>query len=214
MSQFSTDDQWRSFQTFIAAYLAGMVHPRDVFTLSRRTAVSPPLVEFRGEADGGLRFSIGDLAWSDEPGEFVVVRREDVNQVALSTVELLRSLDGIEQPSDVRVSGSGPASSVAVLVKAGFLSGGGPDKVHPARLAAYRARTTADIDTDGDPIEAAARAAGSRAFAATKSGSIAAVAAAKELARLRSLVDPFSAMPESGYQVGGQREKPEASSSD
>jgi N-methylhydantoinase A/oxoprolinase/acetone carboxylase beta subunit len=62
--------------------------------------------------------------------------------------------------------------------------------------------------------EAAARAAGSRAFAATKSGSIAAMAAAKELARLRSLVDPFSATPESGYQVGGQREQPEASSSD
>ena len=70
------------------------------------------------------------------------------------------------------------------------------------------------FDTDGDPIEAAARAAGSRAFAATKSGSIAAIAAAKELARLRSLVDPFSATPESGYQVGGQREKPEVSSSD
>ena len=58
---------------------------------------------------------------------------------------------------------------------------------------------------DGDPIEAAARAAGSRAFAATKSGSIAAIAAAKELARLRSLVDPFIATPESGYQVGGKQ---------
>jgi hypothetical protein len=30
------------------------------------------------------------------------------------------------------------------------------------------------------------------------------MAAAKELARLRSLVDPFGATPESGYQVGGK----------
>ena len=47
MSQFSSDDQWRSFQTFIAAYLFGMLHPLDVFTISRRKTVSPPLVEFR-----------------------------------------------------------------------------------------------------------------------------------------------------------------------
>lgn len=204
MSQFSIDDQWRSFQTFIAAYLAGMLHPRDVFTLSRRTAVAPPLVEFRCQPDGGLRFSIGDLAWSDEPGDFVIVRREDVNQVAAQTVELLRGLDSIEGPADVRVSGSGPASSVAVLARAGFLSCGDPSKVHPARLAAQVARMKADIDTQGDPIEAAARAAGSRAFKATRSGSIAAIAAAKELAQLRALVDPFSATPETGHQVGGK----------
>ena len=79
MTEFSTDDQWRSFQTFIAAYLAGMLQPLDVFTLSRRNAVSPPLVEFRCEADGALRFSMGDLAWSDRHGDFVRVRREDVN---------------------------------------------------------------------------------------------------------------------------------------
>ena len=205
MSQFSIDDQWRSFQTFIAAYLAGMLHPRDVFTLSRRTAVAPPLVEFRCQPDGGLRFSIGDLAWSDEPGDFVIVRREDVNQVAAQTVELLRGLDGIEGPADVRVSGSGPASSVAVLARAGFLSFGDPSKIHPARLAAQVARMKADIDTEGDPIEAAARAVGSRAFRQTRSGSIAAIAAAKELARLRALVDPFSETPEGGYQVGGKR---------
>ena len=204
MSQFSIDDQWRSFQTFIAAYLAGMSHPRDVFTLSRRTAVAPPLVEFRCQPNGELRFSMGDLAWSDEPGDFVLVRREDVNQVAAQTVELLRGLDRIEGPGDVRVSGSGPASTVAVLTRAGFLSCGEPSEIHPARIAAQTARMKADIDTEGDPIEAAAREAGSRAFKATKSGSIAAIAAAKELARLRALVDPFSATPESGYLVGGK----------
>ena len=150
------------------------------------------------------RFSMGDLAWSDGPGDFVVVRHEDVNQVAAQTVELLRGLDGIEGPADVRVSGSGPASSVAVLASAGFLSVGDPSKIHPARLAAQVARMKADIDTEGDPIEAAAREAGSRAFKATRSGSIAAIAAAKELARLRALVDPFSATPEGGYQVGGK----------
>jgi len=62
MTHYSTDDQWRSFQTFIAAYVAGMLHARDVFTISRRESVSPPLVEFRCDADGRLRFSIGDLA--------------------------------------------------------------------------------------------------------------------------------------------------------
>lgn len=206
MSQFSTDDQWRSFQTFIAAYLAGMLHPRDVFTVSRRTTVSPPLVEFRCQADGTLRFSVGDLAWSDEPGAFVSFPREDVNGVARQTVELLRGVDGIDGPDDLRVSGSGPASSVAVLTKGGFLSFGGPDGVHPARQAAQIARMTADIDTDGDPIEAAAREAGNRAFAVTKSGSIAAIAAARTLAKLRTSVDPFSATPRGGYLVGGQRE--------
>jgi hypothetical protein len=203
MSRFSTDDQWRSFQTFVAAYLVGMLHPRDVFTISRAAAAAPPLVEFRYETDGMLRFSVGDRAWSDEPGDFARVRREDANQVADKTVELLRGLDGISGPDALRVSGSGPASSVAVLARAGFLGVGGSSGVHPARIAAHAARMTADIDVDGDPIEAAARAAGSRAFAATKSGSIAAIVAAKELARLRSAVDPFGGTPAGGYQVGG-----------
>lgn len=79
MSRFSSDDQWRSLQTFVAAYFAGM-HPLDVFTISRRTAVSPPVVEFRWRAEGTLRFSIGDLAWSDEPGEFIVFLREDFSR--------------------------------------------------------------------------------------------------------------------------------------
>ena len=192
MSAFSIDDQWRSFQTYIAAYLAGMLHPRDVLTIARAVAVAPPLVEFRYEAPGVLRFAAGDLAWSDEPGDFTSARLEDANQVARETVELLRGVDGIDDPGALRVSGSGPASSVSVLAKGGFLSAGGPQGVHPARTAALAARITADIDVDGDPIEAAARAVGSRAFAATRSGSIAAIAAAKERARLR-------AVNESGY---------------
>ena len=210
MSQFNSDDQWRSFQTFIAAYLFGMVHPQDVFTISRRKTVSPPLVEFRYEADGTLRFSVGGLAWSDEPGDFVLVRREGANRVALQTVELLRSVDDIDEPRAVRVSGSGPASSVAVLAKGGFLSGGKPDTVDIARQVAQIARMTADVDIAGDVIEDEARKVGDRAYAATKSGSIAAIAAARRLAELRTWVDPFSPTPESGYLVGRPREKPEA----
>jgi len=187
MSTFSVDDQWRSFQTYIAAYLAGMLHPRDVFTIARAAAVAPPLVEFRYQAPEVLRFAMGDLAWSDVPGDFTSVRVQDANRVARETVELLRGVDGIDDPGALRVSGSGPASSVAVLAKGGFLSAGGPEGVHPARSVALAARVVADIDVDGDPIEAAARAVGSRAFAATRSGSIAAIAAAKELARLRAI---------------------------
>lgn len=40
MSEFTSDDQWRSFQTFVAAYLAGMFHSRDVFTISRKSVES------------------------------------------------------------------------------------------------------------------------------------------------------------------------------
>lgn len=210
MTQFSSDDQWRSFQTFIAAYLFGMVHPQDVFTISRRKTVSPPLVEFRYEADSILRFSIGDLAWSDEPGEFVLFRREDANQVALQTIELLRSLDDSDEPRALRLSGSGPASSVAVLASGGFMSFGDPDKIHPARRAAHMARMTGDIDIAGDVIEAAAREEGDRAFAGIRNGSIAAIAAARKLAELRTWVDPFSPTPESGYLVGRPRTEPEA----
>ncbi|MEI7718099.1 MAG: hypothetical protein WCI78_18775 [Mycobacterium sp.] len=205
MSQFSVDDQWRSFQTFIAAYLVGMLHPRDVFTISRRAAAAPPLVEFRYEADGVLRFAVGDLAWSDEPGDFFRFPIDNANEVARKIVEILRGLDDIDDPAALRVSGSGPASSVAVLAKGGFLRAG-PQGVHPARRAAQAARMAADIDVDGDPIEAAAREAGNRAFAATRSGSIAAIAAAKELAKLRAAVDPFSGTPESGYLVGKPRD--------
>lgn len=42
VSQFNSDDQWRSVQTFIAAYLFGMLHPLDVFTISRRTMAASP----------------------------------------------------------------------------------------------------------------------------------------------------------------------------
>lgn len=209
MSQFSSDYQWRSFQTFVAAYLFGMLHPLDVFTISRRKKVAPPLGEFRFEAVGALRFSVGDLAWSEEPGEFVRLRREDANRVALQTVELLRGLDGIDDPRALRLNGSGPASSVAVLAQGGFMSGGKPDTVHPARQAAHVARMTADIDIDGDVIEAAAREVGDAAYASTKNGSIAAIAAARKLAEIRTWVDPFSPTPETGYLVGGPREEPD-----
>ena len=188
MSRFSVDDQWRSFQTYVAAFLAGMLHPRDVFTISRTDAPAPPLVEFRYLSDGVLRFSRGDQAWSDDPACYVEVGLKDVNQVARQTVEELRGLDGIDHLGALRVSCSGPASSVSALVKAGFMSG--PE--HPARRAAYLARITADIDVAGDPIEAAAREVGSRAFAATRSGSIAAIAAANALAKLRASTDPLT----------------------
>ena len=205
---FSSDDQWRSFQTFLAAYLAGMLHPRDVFTISRRDSVSPPLVEFRCEANGALRFSIGDLAWNDEPGDFVLVRREDANQIALQTANLLKGLDGIDEPSDLRLSGSGPASAVAVLAMGGFLSFGKVEEIHPARKAAHIARMGANIDIDGDVIEAAAREEGDRVYASMKNGSIAAIAAARRLAQFRTWVDPFSPTPQSGYLVGKPREEP------
>lgn len=201
-NKFSTDDRWRSFQTYVAAYLAGMLHPLDVFTISRADAVAPPLVEFRYQGDGTLRFSLGDRAWSDESGDFVEVPRAEVNQIALQTVHLLRGLEGIGGPGALRVSASGPASSVSVLARGGFLSGGGSQGVHPARAAALAARMTADIDVAGDPIEAAAREAGNRTFAVTKSGSIAAISAANTLRRLRAAADPLSAAPGNGYLVG------------
>ena len=187
MTRFSVDDQWRSFQTYVAAYLAGMLHPQDVFTISRAGEAAPPLMEFRFESDCVLRFATGDRAWSDEPGDFVSVRLEDANQVAGRTVDVLRGLEGIDNPGALHLSASGPASSVSVLAKGGFMSGG----AHPARVAALAARMAADIDVEGDPIEAAAREAGSRAFRETRSGSIAAIAAANELARLRASADPF-----------------------
>lgn len=208
---FSSDDQWRSFQTFLAAYLAGMLHPLDVFTIARRGSVSPPLMEFRCGAEGTLRFSMGDRVWSDEPGDFILVRREDANQIAVQTANLLKGLDGIDEPRNLRLSGSGPASAVAVLAQGGFLSFGDLQKVHPARLAAHIARMDANIDIDGDVIEAAARQEGDRVYASMKNGSIAAIAAARRLAQLRTWVDPFSPTPQSGYLVGKPREEPEAS---
>jgi hypothetical protein len=77
------------------------------------------------------------------------------------------------------------------------------DHSDSARKAALNARILADIDVEGDPIEAAARAVGDRVFAKSRSGSIAAIVCASELARLRSWVDPFSETPKSGYLVGG-----------
>jgi hypothetical protein len=86
---------------------------------------------------------------------------------------VLHDRTDLDDPSELRLSGSGPASSVAVLAKGGFMSGDGSD---PARQAVLRARMSADIDTKGDAIDAAARAVGDRAFARTKSGSIASIA--------------------------------------
>lgn len=206
MTRYSSGDQWRSFQTFVAAYLAGMLHPRDVFSISRREKVAPPLVEFRCDTAGSLRFSMGDLAWSDEDGESVRFPREDAGRVALQTVDLLRGLDGVDDPRALRVSGSGPASAVSVLARGGFLNFSRPEEVHSAQRAALDARVTANIDVEGDVIEASAREVGDRAFAATKNGSIAAIAAAGQLARLRTWVDPFTPTPETGYLVGGLRE--------
>lgn len=200
MSSYTSDDQWRSFQTFVAAYIAGMLHPRDVFTISPRSAVMPPLVEFRCDAYGRLWLSIGALAWSDEADASVQVSRDEPSQVAAQTVDMLRGIKEVNDPSDLRLSGSGPASSVAVLAKAGFMSG---DHKDPARKAALHARMSADVDVEGDAIDAAARAEGHRAFAGTRSGSIASIAFAAELARLRSWVDPFSVTPKTGYLVGG-----------
>lgn len=174
--RFSVDDQWRSFQTYLAAYLVGMLHPQDVLTISRRSASpSPPLVEFR----------------CDDDGEPVGFGREDVNRVARQTVEQLRSLDGIDEPRALLLSRGGPASSVPALAEGGFMSGGGAH-----RQAALIARMTADIDVAGDVIQAAARAAGDRTFAVTRSGSIAAIVAAKELRKLRTWGDLFNPAPE------------------
>lgn len=200
MGEFTSDDQWRSFQTFVAAYLAGMLHPRDVFTISRRFAVAPPLVEFRCDAAGRLSFSVGEQSWSDKEDAFLQFSREEANQVAAQTVHMLRDIRHLNDLSELRFSGSGPASSVAVLAKGGFMNG---DDSESARKAALHARMSADIDLEGDAIDAAARAVGDRAFAATKSGSIASIAFARELARLRSWVEPFSPTPKTGYLVGG-----------
>ena len=162
--------------------------------------MAPPLVEFRCDAAGRLWFSMGALSWSDEDGAAVQVSREKPNQVAANTVDLLRGLEDLNDPSRLRLSGSGPASSVAVLSTGGFMSGDGTDSV---RKAVLNARMSADIDVEGDVVDAAALAVGERAFAGTQSGSIASIAFASQLASLRGWVDPFSATPETGYLVGG-----------
>lgn len=131
MTNYTSDDQWRSFQTFVAAYLAGMLHPRDIFTISRKSSVMAPLVEFRCDGDGRLWFSMGALSWSDEVGASVQVSRDQPNQAAAQTVEVLRGVDDLDDPRELRLSGSGPASSVAVLARAGFMSGAGEDPESP-----------------------------------------------------------------------------------
>lgn len=200
MPSYTSEDQWRSFQTFIAAYIAGMLHPRDVFTISRKKAVMPPLVEFRCDGAGRLWFGIGASSWGDEDGETIQVSRVEPNSVAARTMHLLRHRTDLNDPSELRVSGSGPASSVAVLANAGFMSG---DYNTSARKAAQDARMHAGIDVEGDAIDAAARTEGQRAFEGTRSGSIASIVFANALADLRSWDDPFSQTKRTGYLVGG-----------
>ncbi|PQM53314.1 hypothetical protein C5U48_05425 [Mycolicibacter virginiensis] len=197
MSEYTLDDQWRSFQTFIATYIAGMVHPRDVFTISPKSAIMPPLVEFRCDAAGRLRFGVGALSWSDEDGANLRISREKINQVAAQTAQLLREQQ--ERPSELRLSGSGPASSVAVLARSGFFNG---DISDPTRLAAYETRMSAEVDVEGDAIDAAARAVGQRVFEKSRNASFASIAFANALASLRTWVDPFSSTPKTGIQVG------------
>jgi hypothetical protein len=200
MTSYTSEDQWRSFQTFIAAYIAGMLHPRDVFTISRKEAVMPPLVEFRCDGAGRLWFGIGASSWSDEDGETIQMSREQPNSVAAQTMRLLRDRTDLNDPSELSISGSGPASSVAVLANAGFMSGGHDNA---AREAAQEARMHAGIDVEGDVIDAAARVEGQRAFEGTRSGSIASIVFAGALADLRSWDDPLSQTKRTGYLVGG-----------
>lgn len=198
MSEYSLDDQWRSFQTFIATYIAGMVHPRDVFTISLKSAVMPPLVEFRCDDAGVLWRGFGTQSWSDEDGATLRIPREMINQVAAQTVELLR--EDHDDPGLLRLSGSGPASSVSVLPGSGFMAG---DHRNPARQAAYQTRASADVDVEGDAIHAAARAVGQRVFEKTRNASIASIAFANALAGVRTWADPFSSTPKTGFLVGG-----------
>ncbi|MGB3894031.1 MAG: hypothetical protein WA942_07220 [Mycolicibacter sinensis] len=197
MSEYTLDDQWRSFQTFIATYIAGMVHPRDVFTISPKSAAMPPLAEFRCDPAGLLRFSFGPLSWSDDDGASVPVQREKINQAAAQTVRALRKQK--DDLIELRLSGSGPASSVAVLSRSGFFNG---DISDPARKAAYETRMSADIDVEGDVIDAAARAVGQRVFEQSRNASFASIAFSNALASLRTWVDPFSSTPKTGIQVG------------
>jgi hypothetical protein len=201
MNTYTLDDQWRSFQTFVAVYLVGMLHHRDVFTISYRPNVLPPLIEFRCDAAGQLWFSMGTRAWSDDDGASLKVQRKSVNLAAVKSVEVLRSIDYLENDlRQLRLSGSGPASSVAVLAGSGFMSG---DSADPFRRAAQEARMKAEVDLEGDLIDADAREEGQKAFKATRSGSTAAIVFANALADRRSWVDPFSVGPRTGYLVGG-----------
>ncbi|MCB0927390.1 MAG: hypothetical protein KDB70_05630 [Mycobacterium sp.] len=204
-AEFGPDAQWRSFQTFIAAYLAGMAHRCDVLTISRRTSIAPPLVEFRCDAEARLWFGVGAQAWSDDPEAHVLVRREDANDLSEFIVDVFRTRAEVADPADLRLSGSGPVSATAVLAQGHLATGGA--QVDPARLAAQQARSQVEIDVDGDVIEAAARAVGDDVYARIGNGSIAAITAAKELARLRSWVDPFTPTPQTGVLVGEPRKE-------
>jgi hypothetical protein len=173
------------------------VHPRDVFTISPKSTVMPPLAEFRCDGAGLLRFSFGPLSWSDDDCASVAVPQEKINPAAAQTVRVLRKRE--DDPRELRLSGSGPATSVAVLARSGFMNG---DTSDPARKAAYSMRMSADVDIEGDVIDAAARAVGQRVFEKSRNASFASIAFSNALAGLRTWVDPFSSTPKTGIQVG------------
>ena len=200
MTEFTPNDQWRSFQTYVAAYLVAMRHSCDVLTISRRRVVSPPLAELRCDASGRLFFSVGAQAWSevtDPERAPIEVAHADADDFAKEVVQLLRGRADVADPSDLRICASGPASSVSVLAQGGFANG----HLDPVRAEALQVRMSAEIDVESDAIEAAARVVGSRVFSSSNSGSIAAIAYARELARLRTWIDPCSPTPETGYLV-------------
>jgi hypothetical protein len=77
------------------------------------------------------------------------------------------------------------------------------DLTDPLRRAAQETRMKADVDLEGDVIDAEAREEGNKAFKATISGSIAAMVFANALADHRDWIDPFSVTSRTGYMVGG-----------
>lgn len=76
------------------------------------------------------------------------------------------------------------------------------DTSNPARKAAYAMRMSADVDVEGDVIDAAARTVGQRVFERSRNASFASIAFSNALAGLRTWVDPFSSTPKTGFQVG------------
>lgn len=76
---------------------------------------------------------LGPQSWSAEDGATLRIPREKINQVAAQTVRMLHK-NG-DDPRELCLSGSGPASSVTVLARSGFMN---DDLSDPARQAAYQ----------------------------------------------------------------------------
>ena len=200
MIEYTVDDQWRSFQTWIASYLVGMRHPSDVFSISLRDRVGPPVVEARVTPEGRLWYGSGRAAWSLSPDggqDVTMLPLVEINDAAAGWCAALRDIDDVNGPGDLRLSGSGPASAVAVLAAGAFVSG----TMSPEQEVVLHARLGAAIFVDGDAIEASAQEVGQRAFKATGNGTTAAMACAAHLAKLRTWEDPFTPTPTSGYLV-------------